>query len=210
MTTTAEKIAGMLLDIHAVALQPNDPFTWTSGLKSPIYCDNRLTMSYPEVRRAVAKAFAEEIQDKFGEVDVIAGTATGAIAHAAWVSEELDLPMVYIRDKAKAHGKKNQIEGKLDEGDKVLVLEDTVSTGGSVLKAVEAVREAGGQVVGVAAIFSYLFNKTLDDFKEKDVPLLTLSDYPTLLKVAAEKGLIEHDDLTKLQAWRENPQSYGV
>jgi orotate phosphoribosyltransferase len=205
----SKKIASLLLEIEAISLQPQKPFTWTSGILSPIYCDNRLTMSYPEVREQITDGFVGLIQEQFEEVDVIAGTATAGIPHAAWVAAKLNLPMIYVRDKAKSHGKKNQIEGKLDEGDRVLVIEDTISTGGSALKAADAVVEAGGQVVGVAAIFSYQFDRALDAFASKNVKLSTLSDYPALIEVALEKGVIQQSDVNLLQSWRANPEGFG-
>jgi orotate phosphoribosyltransferase len=205
----SKKIASLLLEIEAISLQPQKPFTWTSGILSPIYCDNRLTMSYPEVREQITDGFVGLIQEQFKEVDVIAGTATAGIPHAAWVAAKLNLPMIYVRDKAKSHGKKNQIEGKLDEGDRVLVIEDTISTGGSALKAADAVVEAGGQVVGVAAIFSYQFDRALDAFASKNVKLSTLSDYPALIEVALEKGVIQQSDVNLLQSWRANPEGFG-
>jgi orotate phosphoribosyltransferase len=206
---SAKKIASLLLEIEAISLQPQTPFTWTSGILSPIYCDNRLTMSYPEVREQIADGFASLIQEEFAEVDVIAGTATAGIPHAAWLAAKLNLPMIYVRDKAKSHGKKNQIEGKLDEGDRVLVIEDTISTGGSALKAADAVTEAGGQVVGVAAIFSYQFDRALDAFAAKKIKLSTLSDYPALIEAALDKGVIQQSDVNLLQSWRANPEAFG-
>ena len=151
----ARKIARLLLDIGAVSLRPEEPFVWSSGWKSPIYCDNRLTMSFPEVRSQIADMFAEEIRNRHADIEVIAGVATGGIPHAAWVADRLKLPMVYIRDKAKGHGKQNQIEGLLKPGSKTVVIEDLISTGGSSLRAARAVQEAGGEVLSVAAIFSY-------------------------------------------------------
>ena len=153
--TLAKKIAKDLLEIEAVFLNPENPFTWASGLKSPIYCDNRMTMSYPAVRRAIANGLAEKIKAEFPEVEVIAGTATAGIPHAAWIAEILDLPMVYIRSKAKDHGKGNQIEGRITAGQKMVVVEDLISTGGSVLEACEAATREGADVLGVAAIFTY-------------------------------------------------------
>ena len=158
------KIAKHLLDIEAVALRPNDYFTWTSGIKSPIYCDNRITMSYPAIRREIAAGMSEVIKAKFPEVEVVAGTATAGIPHAAWVSEVLDLPMIYVRDSAKKHGKTNQIEGRLLEGQKVVIIEDLISTGLSSLKVAKALEEAGAVVLGVVAIFSYELKKAQDAF----------------------------------------------
>ena len=171
------EIAEKLLEIKAVALSPNEPFTWASGIKSPIYCDNRLTMSFPEVRRAITKGLAEKIKTDFPDVEVIAGTATAGIPHAAWVAEVLDLPMVYIRGKAKDHGKKNQIEGQISEGQKMVVIEDLISTGGSVLEACVAAENEGAKVLGVAAIFTYELPKGIENFEEANVPFMTLTNY---------------------------------
>lgn len=204
-----KKIASLLLDIEAVALRPHQPFTWTSGIQSPIYCDNRLTMSYPEVREQIANGFVQMIQEKFGQVDVIAGTATAGIPHAAWVAQLMNLPMIYIRDKAKAHGKGNRIEGKMDENDSVVLIEDLISTGGSSLKAAEAIEEAGGKVLGILAIFTYELEKAEEAFAAKGIPLYTLSNYSALIDVAKENGVVEHNDVELLQSFRQNPERYG-
>lgn len=212
MNTTqsrAEQIAASLLSIGAVALRPHQPFTWTSGIKSPIYCDNRLTMSYPEVRELVAEGFASLVKELYPDADVIAGTATAGIPHAAWVAQKLGLPMIYIRDKAKGHGKENLIEGSIKPGQKVVVIEDLISTGGSSLKAALAVNEAGGQALGVIAIFTYELAKAAEAFQSAGIPLHTLSNYSTLLQVAVDKGAIASEDLQMLQAWRENPAEFG-
>jgi orotate phosphoribosyltransferase len=207
-TDTARQIAEKLLEIDAVALRPDEPFTWTSGIKSPIYCDNRMTMSYPEVRRTIYKAFAALICKQYPEAEVIAGTATAGIPHAAWVAEELNLPMVYVRSKPKGHGKGNQIEGKLTEGQKVIVIEDLISTGGSSIEAANAVKEAGGDVRSVLAIFSYQFPMAEEAFTKAGFPFQTLSNYTVLLEVAQEKGTIRTEQLDALRAWRENPKEY--
>lgn len=204
------KIADSLLSIGAVTLRPKQPFTWTSGIKSPIYCDNRLTMSYPEIRMKVAEGFATVIREKFPEAEVVAGTATAGIPHAAWVAGVLGLPMIYIRDKAKAHGKQNQIEGVLKPGQKVVVIEDLISTGGSSLKAAMAVNEAGGQALGVVAIFTYQLAKAQEAFESQDIPLYTLSNYTALLEEAVLLGKIQPDELALLKSWRENPTGYSV
>ncbi|GAA4715834.1 orotate phosphoribosyltransferase [Brevibacillus fulvus] len=204
----AKVIAARLLEIGAVHLRPQEPFVWTSGIKSPIYCDNRLTLSYPAVRREIAAGFAEVIRSEFPETEVIAGTATAGIPHAAWVAELLDLPMIYVRDKAKGHGRKNQIEGLLAKGQKVLVIEDLISTGGSSLKAAEAVTAEGGQVVGVAAIFSYQFPQAAEQFAEAGIPLRTLSDYTSLVETAREQALISAEDERLLGEWRKTPLTY--
>ncbi|WNR46471.1 orotate phosphoribosyltransferase [Paenibacillus roseipurpureus] len=210
LETIAQHIAASLLDIEAVALRPQQPFTWTSGLKSPIYCDNRLTMSHPAIREAIADGFAALIKEKFPEAEVVAGTATAGIPHAAWVAQKLGLPMIYIRDKAKGHGKENLIEGTVKPGQKVIVIEDLISTGGSSLKAALAVNDAGAKALGVLAIFSYQLDKATDAFAAADMPLHTLSNYSTLLEVALEKGKIQAADMELLRAWRTNPAAYGV
>ncbi len=203
------EIAAKLLEIGAVALRPEEPFTWTSGLKSPIYCDNRLTMSYPEIRELIAEGFAAVIRQNYPDADAIAGTATAGIPHAAWVAQKLNLPMSYIRDKAKGHGKQNLIEGRIAEGQKIVVIEDLISTGGSSLKAAQAVREAGAEVLAVLAIFTYQFKQASDAFAEASVPLETLSSYSALIDVAAERGVVQSGQIDSLKAWREDPQGYG-
>ncbi|RAV19830.1 orotate phosphoribosyltransferase [Paenibacillus contaminans] len=204
-----QKIAEALLKIEAVALSPNEPFTWTSGIKSPIYCDNRLTISYPEIRDLIAEGFAAMIREQAPDAEVIAGIATGGIPHGAFVAQKLNLPMVYVRDKAKGHGKQNQIEGVLKPGQKVVLIEDLISTGGSSLKAALAVREAGGDVQRVLAIFTYQFKQAADAFAAENIPLDTLSNYSALLEVAADIGKIDAGQVALLQTWRENPQEYG-
>ncbi|ASS65928.1 MULTISPECIES: orotate phosphoribosyltransferase [unclassified Paenibacillus] len=203
------EIAAKLLEIGAVALRPEEPFTWTSGLKSPIYCDNRLTMSYPEIRELIAEGFAAVIRRNYPDADAIAGTATAGIPHAAWAAQKLNLPMSYIRDKAKGHGKQNLIEGRIAAGQKVVVIEDLISTGGSSLKAAQAVREAGAEVLAVLAIFTYQFKQASDAFAEASVPLETLSSYSALIDVAAERGVVRSGQIDSLKAWREDPQGYG-
>ena len=198
------KIAKHLLDIEAVALRPNDYFTWTSGIKSPIYCDNRITMSYPVIRREIAAGMSEVIKAKFPEVEVVAGTATAGIPHAAWVSEVLDLPMVYVRDSAKKHGKTNQIEGRLLEGQKVVIIEDLISTGLSSLKVAKALEEAGAVVLGVVAIFSYELKKAQDAFAADKVKYHTLTNYNYLIKEAVASDYIKQEDVEKLLEWRNN------
>ncbi|SFQ00423.1 orotate phosphoribosyltransferase [Desemzia incerta] len=205
----AEKIAGLLLECEAVSLNPKEPYTWASGIKSPIYCDNRITMSYPAVRKEIAKGLADIIRKFYPETEVIAGTATAGIPHAAWVAEELDLPMIYIRSKAKGHGKQNQIEGRLTEGQKVVCIEDLISTGGSVIDAASAVQQAGGAVLGCAAIFSYQLDAAMDNFQEADLPIYTLSNYSALIKAAVEKGIIKSEDKMLLNEWRDDPAEWG-
>ena len=200
--TLERKLAKELLAIQAVALRPNDYFTWTSGIKSPIYCDNRITMSYPSIRREIAAGMVEVIKEKYPAVEVVAGTATAGIPHAAWVSELLDLSMIYVRDSAKKHGKTNQIEGRVLEGQKVVIIEDLISTGLSSLKVVKALREAGAEVLGVVAIFSYELKKAQDAFKDAGVEYITLTNYPVLLEEAVAIEYIHQDDVEKLLEWR--------
>ena len=200
--TLERKLAKELLAIQAVALRPNDYFTWTSGIKSPIYCDNRITMSYPSIRREIAAGMVEVIKEKYQAVEVIAGTATAGIPHAAWVSELLDLPMIYVRDSAKKHGKTNQIEGRVLEGQKVVIIEDLISTGLSSLKVAKALREAGAEVLGVVAIFSYELKKAQDAFEDAGVEYITLTNYPVLVEEAVAIEYIHQDDVEKLLEWR--------
>jgi orotate phosphoribosyltransferase len=209
MTNTQLKsdIARQLLDINAVVLKPDEPFTWSSGLKSPIYCDNRLTLSYPRVRAAIADGIVALIQEHFPEADVIAGTATAGIPHAAWVSERLDLPMAYIRGSAKSHGKKKRIEGLVEAGQKVVIVEDLISTGGSVLSAAEAIREEGAEVLGAVAIFTYGLEAATVNFKEAQVPFVTLTDFQELAGQAKENRKLTDAQLDKLRIWHQNPQS---
>ena len=204
----SEQIAKDLLSIEAVSLSPDEPFTWASGLKSPIYCDNRITMSYPEVRRAIAKGLATTIKEAFPNVEVIAGTATAGIPHAAWVAEILDLPMVYIRGKAKDHGRGNQIEGRITEGQKMVVIEDLISTGGSVLDAVAAAKREGADVQGVAAIFTYELEKGKKRFEEANIPLVTLTNYTTLIESALQENDINQKQLELLKEWRKDPENW--
>ena len=209
MTKVAKKIAKDLLEIEAVFLNPNEPFTWASGIKSPIYCDNRITMSYPAVRKEIAEGLAAKIKETFPEVEVIAGTATAGIPHAAWVADILGLPMVYIRSKAKDHGKGNQIEGRISEGQKMVVIEDLISTGGSVLEEAEAAEREVATVLGVAAIFTYELPKGTANFADKQMTLLTLTNYSTLIDAALEANYIEEKDVTLLQEWKKDPENWG-
>lgn len=204
-----KEIATHLLEIGAVSLEPQEPFTWSSGLKSPIYCDNRLTLAYPNVRNAIADGLTKLIRAHFSNVEAIAGTATAGIPHAAWVSERLNLPMCYVRSQAKGHGKGKQIEGKVDKGQKVVVVEDLISTGGSSLNAVRALREAGCQVLGIVAIFTYGLEKAKQAFVENNAEVYTLTDYDTLIETAVELGVVTEQDLTTLRKWRENPEEWG-
>lgn len=204
----AQKIADKLLQIDAVTLRPQHPFTWTSGIKSPIYCDNRLTMAFPNIRDLIAEAFKETIIREWGQVDVVAGTATAGIPHAAFVAQKLDLPMAYVRSSAKGHGKENMIEGLIQSGQRVVVVEDLISTGGSSIKAAKAVQDAGGIVVGVAAIFTYGFEKAAQAFAEAEIPLRTLTSYNALLEVALAKGYITEKELELLESWRKDPENW--
>ncbi len=201
-------IAHELLAIKAVFLNPEEPFTWASGMKSPIYCDNRLTMSYPAVRKKIAQGLAEKIKATFPDVQVIAGTATAGIPHAAWVAELLDLPMVYIRSKPKDHGKGNQIEGRITPGQKMVVIEDLISTGGSVLEACAAAENEGANVLGVAAIFTYELPKGKENFENATTPLVTLTNYSTLINVAQEEAYIRPEQKDLLSKWKENPENW--
>lgn len=203
-----KKIAEQLLEIKAVALNPNQPFTWASGLKSPIYCDNRLTMSYPKVRKEIANGLAQIIKENYPDVEVIAGTATAGIPHAAWVAEVLDLPMVYIRGKAKDHGKKNQIEGCISPNQKMVVIEDLISTGGSVLEACAAAEQEGADVLGVAAIFTYGLPKGVENFEKAQVPFITITNYNELIEVAISKNYINESEVALLNKWKENPKDW--
>ncbi len=210
LQNTAELIAEALLRIEAVVLRPDEPFTWTSGIKAPIYCDNRLTISYPEIRELIADSFVQLIQQLYPDTEVIAGAATGGIPHAAWVAQKLNLPMIYVRDKAKGHGKENLIEGKLNPGQKTVVIEDLFSTGGSSIKVAQAVKDAGGITLGVAAIFTYQLDKAVQGFTDAGFPYYALSNYETLLQVAVRKGVIQEQQLQLLQSWRLSPETYGV
>ena len=203
--TNEKRIAGKLLAIEAVSLNPTAPFTWASGMKSPIYCDNRITMSYPAVRRDIAKSLAKLIKKHYPEVEVIAGTATAGIPHAAWVAEVLDLPMVYIRSKAKDHGKGNQIEGRITPDQKMVVIEDLISTGGSVIDAVQAATSEGAHVLGVAAIFTYELPQGIANFSKTKIKINTLTNYSALIEVASEKGLIDATEIALLKEWKKDP-----
>ncbi|WEV45680.1 orotate phosphoribosyltransferase [Streptococcaceae bacterium ESL0687] len=206
--TKSQDIAKDLLDIKAVFLSPKAPFTWASGIKSPIYTDNRITISYPAVRRQIAEAFAEEIKANFPDVQVIAGAATGGVPHAAWVAEILDLPMVYIRSKAKDHGAGNQIEGRIEKGQKMVIIEDLISTGGSVIGTAEAARREGADVLGVAAIFTYELPRGIENFKKADLPLITLSNYTDLIEIAKETGYVDQEELDLLKRFKDNQEDW--
>ena len=199
------RVAKRLLEIRAVFLRPQEPFTWASGIKSPIYCDNRLTLTAPVVRGHVEAGLAEIVRTKFPEAEVLMGTSTAGIAHAAITATILDLPMGYVRSGSKDHGRGNQIEGKLEKGQKVVVIEDLISTGGSCIEVVEALRAAGAEVLGVASIFTYGMKKGLDRMKEANVVNYSLSNLDALVEVAAEEGYIKPEDKARLIAFRNNP-----
>lgn len=205
----ALKVAEFLLQIKAVKLQPQSPFQWSSGWKSPIYCDNRKTLSYPKVRTFIRQTFVEVIEEHFGKPELIAGVATGGIAIGALVAEEMGLPFVYVRSSAKGHGLQNQIEGDYQEGQNVIVIEDLISTGGSSLKAVEALREAKLNVKGLAAIFTYGFDQAVENFEAAKCDYVTLSDYDHLIKQAVEQNYVTTDDIETLTDWRHAPESWN-
>lgn len=209
MKTCDRILAEKLLNISAIKLQPDNPFTWASGWKSPIYTDNRKTLSYPDVRNFIKVELCRVILENFGEADAVAGVATGAIAQGALVSGSLDLPYVYVRSTPKDHGLENLIEGNLTPGQKVVVIEDLVSTGGSSLKAVKAIREAGCEVVGMVALFSYQFPLAVQAFKDAGVQLITLSNYNALIQVALETGFIHEHDVEDLKEWRKDPAAWS-
>lgn len=206
MKTMEQKIAEDLLSIKAVFLRPADPFTWASGIKSPIYCDNRLTLSYPAVRDDIEQGLATLIKEHFPEAESLMGTSTAGIAHAALAADILKMPMGYVRGSNKSHGRQNKIEGVATPGMKVVVVEDLISTGGSSLEVVDALREAGCEVLGLVAIFSYNLPAAIDNFKKHDCEFVTLSNYDTLIEVAVELNYIKDDELEKLKAWKQNPR----
>lgn len=208
MDSIKKQFALKLLGINAIKLQPNDPFTWASGWRSPIYTDNRKTLAYPEIRSFVKQELVHLIHDNFPEADAVAGVATGAIAQGALVAEELGLPFCYVRSKPKDHGMGNLIEGTLPEGSKVVVVEDLISTGGSSLKAVEALRGAGFEVVGMAASYTYGFPVAEEAFAKACVRLVTLCDYDHTTEIAAETGYIRPEDLSVLKQWRKAPDKW--
>ncbi len=203
--TTKEDIAKGLLSIKAVFLKPDDPFTWASGIKSPIYCDNRLTLSYPEVRSMIEHAIAEKVQELYPEAEALFGTSTAGIAHAAIAADILGKPMGYVRGSAKDHGRKNQIEGRLEKGEKVVVIEDLISTGGSVLDCVNPLREAGAEVLGIVSIFTYGMQKGLDRLAAANVENHSLCNLDALVKVAVEENYIKPEDEARILRFRDNP-----
>lgn len=202
------QIANYLLQIKAIKLEPANPFTWASGWKSPIYCDNRKTLSYPAIRTAIRDAFVAQIKTLYPEVEIIAGVATGAIAQGALVAEAMGLPFIYIRSSAKAHGMTNQIEGAYEAGQKIVVIEDLVSTGGSSLKAVEALRQEKCEVLGMLAIFTYGFPTAEENFSKADCKLTTLSNYNAMIEAAVEENYICKDQMETLQEWRISPDTW--
>lgn len=203
------EVARNLLEIKAIKLSPSDPFTWASGIQSPIYCDNRVTLSYPTVRTFLKKCLAEKSKD-FGNFDVVAGVATAGIPHGALLADELEKPFIYVRSSAKDHGRRNLIEGELRQGQRVLLIEDLISTGGSCIVAAEALRDAGAVVVGVLAIFQYGFANANAAFSEKNIDFQTLTNYETLIQEATAMGYVTESDLITLKKWRENPAGWGA
>jgi len=210
MENSAKKVAEYLLQIKAIKLQPSNPFTWASGWKSPIYCDNRKTLSFPEVRTYIRDTFASVVKELYPQAEMIAGVATGAIAHGALAADKLGLPFIYVRSEAKGHGLGNQIEGYYEKGQKVVVIEDLISTGGSSLSAVKALREAGCEVLGMVAIFTYGFGKATEGFKADNCVLTTLSNYNMLVETAVESGYIGAAEVETLKKWRVDPAIWGV
>ncbi|PSR52901.1 orotate phosphoribosyltransferase [Adhaeribacter arboris] len=206
---TALKVASFLLETEAVKLRPDNPFTWSSGWNSPIYCDNRVTLSFPTIRTFIKKRLAELISEQFPQAEVIAGVATAGIAQGALVADVLDLPYIYVRPEPKGHGMGNQIEGRLREGQQVVLVEDLISTGGSSLKAAKAVQEAGAEVIGMVAIFTYGFEVATKTFTEASIPFYTLSNYQNLLGIALEQGYITASALQTLSDWRKSPATWG-
>ena len=210
MEYNSKKVAEYLLQIKAIKLQPSNPFTWASGWKSPIYCDNRKTLSFPEVRTYIRDSFAVIIQELYPDTELIAGVATGAIAHGVLVAEKMNLPFIYVRSEAKSHGLGNQIEGAYEKGQRVVVVEDLISTGGSSLSAVRALRDAGCEVRGMVAIFTYEFNKAAESFEAENCSLNTLSNYTSLIDSAVDSGYIGKEEIEALNKWRIDPSGWGV
>jgi len=206
--STAGRVAAMLLQIEAIKLNIDKPFTWSSGWKSPIYCDNRLSLSYPEIRTEIKEGLVNAIREHFFSVEAVAGVATAGIPQGALVAEAMDLPFAYVRSKPKDHGMENLIEGRITKGQKVVVVEDLVSTGGSSLKVVDALRQAGAQVLGMVSIFTYGFDVANENFKKANVPLVSLSDYGHLIQYAVEQKNIKETDLVSLKAWRVDPANW--
>ncbi|MBP6090413.1 MAG: orotate phosphoribosyltransferase [Crocinitomicaceae bacterium] len=205
----ALKVAEFLLQIKAVKFQPTTPFVWASGWNSPIYCDNRITLSYPSIRTFIRQAYSEAVLDYFGKPDVIAGVATGGIAQGALVAQELGLPFIYIRSSAKGHGMGNQIEGAFEKGQKVVVIEDLISTGGSSIKAIQALKEAELDVKGLIAIFTYGFKVADENFKNENCPYVTLSNYDFMIEEALNKDYINATDVDSLRKWKDSPETWN-
>ena len=204
----ALKVAEFLLQIKAVKLQPNSPFTWASGWKSPIYCDNRITLSFPAIRTYIRQGYADAILEHFGKPDIIAGVATGGIAQGALVAQELGIPFIYVRSSAKAHGMGNMIEGHFEKGQRIVVIEDLISTGGSSLQAVKALREAGLEVKGLVAIFTYGFDISVKNFADMECPFVTLTDYDHLIDQALKLDYVTDSDVDSLREWKINPENW--
>ena len=209
MNEVAQKIAESLLQIKAIKLQPQKPFTWASGWKSPIYCDNRVSLSHPAIRTDIRQKLAEVVQDEFGSVEMISGVATAGIPQGVLVAQDLGLPFSYVRSSSKDHGRQNQIEGEIVSGQRVVVIEDLISTGQSSLKAVEALREAGCNVVGLVSIFNYGFEEAVENFKQAKLQVISLCDYDTLVDIAAKFNYIHQDDIDMLKSWKRNPAEWG-
>ena len=205
---SAEKTAELLLQINAIKLKPENPFTWASGWKSPIYCDNRIILSYPAIRNYVRSELAKQVEALYGKPDIIAGVATGAIGIGMLVADYLGLPFIYVRPEAKSHGRQNQIEGQLEANQTVVVIEDLISTGKSSLNAVDALNEAGAKIKGMLAIFTYGFDVASENFEKKEIELHTLSDYNHLVQQACSTGYIKNDQLNTLLEWRKNPSQW--
>lgn len=204
----SRELAKSLLNIDALVLRPNKPFTWASGWNSPIYCDNRLTLRYPELRKKIASAFTDILQEHYPQVDVITGTATAGIPHAAWIAQNLDKPLAYVRAKAKTYGLGNQIEGGVDKGQSTVVIEDLISTGGSAMSVIDALQFIGADVVAVLSIFTYGFDKANEKFEKENIPVYSLTDYNTLIDVAVEENFIQKEDLDLLNQWRKDPEQW--
>ncbi len=210
MMKTTRRIAEFILQSKAIKLEPASPFTWASGWKSPIYCDNRKTLSFPGIRTAIRNAYVECIRENFEVPELVAGVATGAIAQGALVADAMELPFIYVRSAAKGHGMQNLIEGSYQAGQKVIVIEDLISTGGSSMKAVEALRDAGCTVIGMVAAFTYGFETSEQSFRENGLKVMTLTDYDTMLNQALESGYIEETQLPLLRKWRLDPSNWAV
>lgn len=206
--TLEEIIAEQLLEIKAVTLSPQQPFTWSSGIQSPIYCDNRLTLSYPELRKKIARGLVELIEEHFPEANLIAGTATAGIPHAAWVSDLLNLPMCYVRSSAKKHGKGNQIEGQVTKGQRAVVVEDLISTAASAINAAQALEQEGVEVLGIVSIFTYGLNQSKEKLEQNGLSAYSLTNFSTLIEIALKKGMIQEADMKELKNWQKNPEGW--